>query len=117
MNIDPRTGHPKHRVTPEHKVGDIYARDGMVVVVGAIGDQEVERTITREEAMFRTRAVDEMLGRTKHASERRKLQQIIDRFMKAVATAEAQDQGKYTPFEMKEALASIDPRKPLFPSN
>ena len=38
--IDPKTGNPIVRTTPEHKLKNVYAKNGLVVVVPAEADPD-----------------------------------------------------------------------------
>jgi hypothetical protein len=112
--INPETGHPNHRTTPEHKFLRAYARDGMVVVVGKVGDQEVENEITRREAISRATAVNDMVPKTPYSDDAKEYSRIVEQLMKAIHKARDQDGGRYTSARVSMAMASTDPRSPLF---
>lgn len=112
--INPETGNPQSRTLPEHKIIHVYARNGMVVVVGKVGDKDVEYEITRGEAINRAKAINEMIPGTRWASDVQDLSEIVAKFIEAVKQAKSQDGGTYTSFAVGQALASSDPRDPLF---
>ena len=102
------------RTLPEHKIKDIYARGGMVVVVGEVGGQEQVSEITRSNAIARAQAINMMIPNSKYASDARKLTKIVEMFMVAITKARENDKGKYTSMKVSAAMASMDPRSPLF---
>jgi len=114
VSINPETGHPNQRTTPEHKFVRAYAREGMVIIVGKVGDKEVESMISRKEAIHRATAVNDMIPHTPHSSDAREYSRIVEQLMKAVYKARDQDGGHYTSARVSMAMASTDPRKPLF---
>jgi hypothetical protein len=112
--INPETGNPQSRILPDHKVKEIYARNGMVVVVATVGDKDVATEITRPEAINRAKAINEMIPGMRYASDVQEHQRLVEMFMEAIIKAKGQDGGTYTSFAVKQAIASTDPRDPLF---
>lgn len=94
--IDPKTGNPVVRTTPDHKIKRVYANNGMVVVVGLVGDQEVENIITRAEAIYRAQAISDMIKNTKYSSDVSELQDLVESFIEAIQKAKEQEGTKYT---------------------
>jgi len=93
--IDPKTGNPVNRVTPEHRIKRVYAHNGMVVVVGEVGGQEVESIIDRKEAIYRAQAVSDMAKKSKYASDTDEFQEIVSMFIEAVKKAAEQANKPY----------------------
>lgn len=93
--IDPRTGNPTSRTTPEHKIKRIYARTGAVVIVGEVGGQDVESVVTRQEAIYRAQALSDMSRNSKYSSDFDELQGIVQMFIEAIKTAAEQEGKKY----------------------
>jgi len=114
VSINPETGNPNHRTTPIYKFKRCYARDGMVVVVGTVGKEDVERMITRREAIYRARAVNDMIPKANYSDEAAEYGRMVEEFMRAITKAKKQDGGKYKSTQVSMAMASTDPTKPLF---
>ena len=93
--IDPKTGNPVIRTTPEHHIKRVYAVNGMVVVVGDVGGTEVENVIDRKEAIYRAKAISDMAKKTKYSSDFDELMQIVEMFIAATRQAKEQAGSKY----------------------
>lgn len=107
--IDKATGNPVCRTTPEHRVKRVYANTGMVVVVGEVGGQDVEQSMTRSQAIERARAIQEMIPITPYADERRSLQNMVEQFMDAILKAKEQSGGKYKSVNVSMYVAGKTP--------
>lgn len=94
------------RETPEYKVKRVYAKDGMVVVVSKIGDQDVERTITRSAAIQRAQEISAMVSKQVYSSDKKELLTIIERFIVAIKKASEQAN--------KDKPVSVPVNSPLF---
>lgn len=93
--IDPKTGNPVVRTTPEHAIKRVYAHNGMVVVVGKAGDQEVENIIDRREAISRAQALSDMVKHLTYSSDTTELQRLVESFIEAIKKAKEQEGGQY----------------------
>jgi hypothetical protein len=91
--IDPKTNNPVIRTTPEHKIKNVYAKNGMVVIVGDVGGKDVERIVDRREAIARAQALNEMADKSKYSSDRDELQNLVCLFIEAIKQA-AEQAGK-----------------------
>lgn len=93
--INPNTGNPVIRTTPEHSIKRVYAHNGMVVIVGEVGGQETERIVDRKEAIHRAQALSEMAKRAQDSSDHSMLINLIETFIEAIKKAKEQEGGKY----------------------
>lgn len=94
--IDPKTGNPVMRTTPEHKIKRVYAHNGMVVIVGEVGGFDVERIVDRKEAVYRAQALSDMAAKSKYSSDHDELMTIVDMFIEALKHAAEQAGKPYT---------------------
>jgi len=94
--IDPSTGNPVMRTTPEHKLKRVYANGVNVVVVGEIGGQETSSVIPRAEAISRARAINEMATKAKYSDEHDHLVAMVEQFIEAIQKAKENEGGQYT---------------------
>lgn len=93
--IDPKTGNPVHRTTPEHCIKKVYAHNGMVVIVGDVGGQDVENIIDRKEAIYRAQALSDMAKNQKYASDHQATLALVDQFVEAIRKAKEQSGSQY----------------------
>lgn len=93
--IDPKTGNPVVRTTTEHKIKRVYAHNGMVVVVGDVGGQDIENIIDRKEAIYRAQALSDMAKKTKYSSDFDELMALVEMFIEAVKKAAEQANKPY----------------------
>jgi len=94
--IDPKTGNPIIRTTPEHKIKRIYAHNGMVVIVGDVGGSDVENIVDRREAIYRAQSISDMAKKAKYASDYEELMAIVEMFIEAIKLAKEQSGKPYT---------------------
>jgi len=94
VSINPETGNPNFRTTPEHKVTKVYAHNGMVVVCAKVGDQDVESIIERREAIHRAQAISDMAKRAKYQSDHDEQMDIVEMFIEAIKKAKEQADGQ-----------------------
>lgn len=94
--IDPKTGNPVLRTTPEHKIKRVYAHNGMVVIVGTVGDQETESIVDRKEAIYRAQAISDMAKKSKYSSDVSELQELVSMFIEAIKKAAEQANKPYS---------------------
>ena len=85
--INPETGNPVMRTTPEHKLKRVYAKNDMVVIVGVVDGADVENVIERREAISRAQSLSEMAEVTKYPSDRLELQDLVEQFITAIRQA------------------------------
>jgi hypothetical protein len=93
--INPNTGNPVIRTTPDHAIKRVFARNGEVVIVGEIGGQEVERIIERKEAIHRAQALSDMAKKARHDSDHKELISLVEGFIAAIKQAKEQAGGQY----------------------
>lgn len=91
--IDPKTGNPVVRTTPDHKIKRVYAHNGMVVVVGDVGGFDVENIVDRREAIYRAQALSDMASKSKYSSDHDELMTLVDMFIEAIKKAKEQEDG------------------------
>jgi len=113
--VNPETGNPDHRTTPIHSFKRAYARGGMVVIVGMVGSEEVEREINRSEAITRAKAVNDMIPKLEYSSDKKLYHFMVESIMAAIIKAKEDDGGKYTSssVSMHGTALSSDPRVPV----
>lgn len=93
--IDPKTGNPIMRTTPEHRIKQVYAHNGMVVIVARVGEQETERIVDIQEAIFRATAIRDMGRKLTYSSDIDENQKLVEMFIDAIQKAKEQQGSKY----------------------
>lgn len=93
--INPETENPVSRTTPEHKIKNVYAHNGMVAIVGDVGGRDVERIVDRREAIARAQAISEMAAKAKYSSDVNELQTLVEMFIEAIKKAAEQANKPY----------------------
>ena len=94
--IDPKTGNPTVRTTPEHKITRVRAVNGMVAITGIVGDVEVENIVDRKEAIYRAQAISSMAEKSKYSSDVNELQGLVQQFIEAIRQAAEQANKPYS---------------------
>jgi glucokinase len=93
--INPQTGNPVVRTTPEVKIKRVYAHNGMVVIVGDVGGTDVENIVDRKEAIYRAQALSDMAKKAKYSSDYDDLMSLVDMFVDAIQKAKEQEGSRY----------------------
>lgn len=79
------------RTTAETRITSIFARLGSIVIVGYENDTQVEKQITIDEAILRTRAlVDMVKAPWKYPSDLKETRRILNMFVNAINDAQSQ---------------------------
>lgn len=79
------------RQTAETKIHKVYARLGSIVITGMENDKPVEKQITVDEAVFRSRALLEMVKTPwKYRSDLEVAKNILRMFIQAIEDAKRQ---------------------------
>jgi len=85
---DPNAG---SRDKPETKITKVYARLGSIVIIGREDGQDVEKQITVNEAVHRSRALLDMIKTPwKYRSDRKEVRVLLNAFISAIETAKNQ---------------------------
>lgn len=84
--LDPKTGNPVMRTTPEYKIKRVYAHNANVVIVGSVGGQDTERVVDRKEAIARAQALSEM-SKKQSGSDFDETLTLVEMFVEAIKKA------------------------------
>jgi len=79
------------RDKPETKITKVYARLGSIVIIGRENDQAVEKQITINEAIYRSKALLDMIKTPwKYQSDHKEVRILLEAFVSAIETAKQQ---------------------------
>ena len=107
--------HGDSRTMPIHRVTNIFARAGAVVIEGFRGTDPAMEEITIQEAIYRAKAISDMTkSYYKHRSDRKEQLDLLEKMVNAIKKAKEQRDGfGFKSTRVSMAGAYQEPESPI----